>query len=280
MQIQRSKIMRMFFLGGIFTILALFSFDPVFASKTESFEIAAVGKNKEEAIANAVIDMLDEALESAVGDEVGDDVGDLFFDKYGRDPEKLKKRYFTSDFVVSECEQTVGGMRCLIEAEIKMAKVDRDVEKIIKALQQGTTKDLTFVAQTGIPDTPRNTKLLTQIRKAFLTYGHQFEYVDQYGELSGFAMNIQKAEFVGFKYNKFTKRQEGGLDVTFELLHIDPEKDGEKLIASDLVTVSTYVPGTNPPILERKLETLLIKEAANSFVKQVNSNIANFMRNS
>jgi len=276
MQIHFSKIKRMCFWGGFFTILVLFSFDPVFASKTESFEIAAVGNNEKEAIANGVLDMLEEALEAVAGDEVGDDLGDMFFNKYGRDPEKLKKRYFTSDFVVVECEKTVGGKRCLIEAEIKMAKVDRDVKKILEKKSRSSNRDLTFVAQTGIPVTPRNTKLLTQIRKAFITYGHKFEYVDQYSDLSGFAMNIQKVDFIGFTYNKYTKRQEGGLDVTFELLHIDPEKTGEKLIASDLVTVSTYVPGTNPAILERELETLLIKEAANSFVKQVNSNIVSF----
>ncbi len=276
MYIYLSKIKRVFVWGWLCTVLCVFSGGSIFASNTEFFEISAVGKSQEEAIANAVFDMLDEALEAVVGDEVGDDVGESFFEKYGRDSERLKKRYFTSDFVVVECEDTIGGKRCLVEAEIKMAKVDRDVKKIIKRKQQGSTKDLTFVAETGIPDTPRNKKLLVQIRKAFIKYGHKFEYVDQYSELSGFAMNIQKVEFVGFKYNKYTKRQEGGLDVTFELLHIDPEKDGERLIASDLVTTSTYVPGTNPAVLERELETLLIKEAANSFVRQVNSNIASF----
>lgn len=270
------KIKLLGFVGVIFTAILLFSFNPGFAQDIESVEVTAVGKNENEAVENAVMDMLEEALETAIGDEVADDVGELFFNKYGRDAEKLKKKYFTSDFVVRECEETIGGMRCLIEAEIKMAKVDRAVEKILKEKKKGSTKDLTFIAQTGIPDTPRNKKLLTQIRKAFLKYGHKFEYVDQYGELSGFAMNIQKVEFVGFNYNKHTKRQEGGIDVTFELIHIDPEKAGEELIASDLVTVATYVPGTNPAILERKLETLLIKEAANSFVKQVNSKIATF----
>ena len=276
MHFHLSRIKPLFLLGGIVTALSLVSFNPVFASKTESVEIAAVGNNEQEAIANAVLDMLEEALEAVVGDEVGGDVGELFFSKYGRDAEMLKKRYFTSDFVVVECEKTIGGKRCLIEAEVKMAKLDRDVRKILDRMQQSSTKDLTFIAQTSIPDTPRNQKLLVQIRKAFLTYGHKFEYIDQYGELSGFGMSIQKVEFMGFRYNKHTKRQEGGIDVTFELVHIDPQKAGEKLIASDVVTVSTYVPGANPAILERELETLLIKEAADRFVKQVNSEIANF----
>ncbi|WP_321494704.1 hypothetical protein [uncultured Desulfobacter sp.] len=271
-----SKIKPVFVWGWLFTVVFILSGVSVFASDTESFEVAAVGKSQEEAVANAVLDMLEEALEAVVGDEVGDDVGELFFEAYGRNSEELKKRYFTSDFVVVECEDTVGGKRCLIEAEIKMAKVDRDVRKIFDEKKKGSKKDLTFVAQTGIPDTPRNKKLLIQIRKTFMKYGNKFEYVDQYSELSGFAMNIQKVDFVGFRYNKSTKRQEGGLDVTFELLHIDPEKAGERLIASDVVTVSTYVPGTNPDILERELETLLIEEAANSFVRQVNSNIARF----
>ena len=162
------------------------------------------------------------------------------------------------------------------------SKVNPDLQKTLKKKRSASGKNLTFIAQTGVPDSARNRKLLTMIRKAFLASGHRFKYVDEFSELHGFAMRITDINFMGFniknfRFNKTTKKLEGGVDVTFELLYLDPNKADEDLITSDVVTTSTHVTGTNPEIMQKELETLLTREAAQRFANQVNVSIVTYL---
>lgn len=264
--------------------LAAVAFLPLFAapafaqqSKTESVETTSAGDTEDEAIANGVKDILDRALESIAGDEAAGNIGERFYAAYGDDTEKLRKRYFTSDFR-PDCKPSGRQVRCLIEAEVKFAALDNDVKKIMQNLTSKTTKDMVFAVQDNYPKSPRNNKLMTAIGKEFETSGHRFERKDDLN-FHGVAMKITDIRFVGFKYDPNTKREDGALDVNFEIWYVHPSNNSFKAerIASDVATESTYVAGSNPEALEAQLETRLITAAARSFVQRVNSQIVDFM---
>jgi len=249
-------------------------------SKNEVVEATATGATEDEAIANGVKDILDRALESVAGDEAAGDLGEKFFAEYGNDAEKLRKRYFTSDFR-TECKPTGKQVRCLVEAEVRFAALDNDVKKLMRGYAGKAGGDMLFAVYTAYPKTPRNNKLVTAIGKEFETSGHRFEMKDDMN-FHGFSMKITDIRFVGFRYDPNMKREDGALDVNFELWYVHPEKNNtfkSDRIASDVATVSSYAAGTNPEALEVELETKLITSAARSFVQKVNSQIVGFMQN-
>jgi hypothetical protein len=263
---------------AVLTVLPLMS-APSWAqqSKTESVETTSAGVSEDDAIANGIKDILDRALEGIAGDEAAGNIGDRFYAAYGNDPEKLRKRYFTSDFR-TDCKPSGKQIRCLIEAEIKFAALDNDVKKIMQNLTATTTKDMVFAVQDNYPKSPQNDKLVTAIGREFETAGHRFEKKNDMN-FHGVAMKITGIRFVGFKYDPYTKREDGALDVNFELWYVHPSNNSFKAerIASDVATESTYVAGTNPEALAVELETHLITAAARSFVQRVNSQIVDFM---
>ena len=130
----------------------------------------------------------------------------------------------------------------------------------------------------NVPKNPRNNKLVTAIGREFETSGQRFEIKDDMN-FHGVSMKITDIRFVGFRYDQNTKREDGALDVNFELWYVHPEKNYKfkaERIASDVATVSTYVAGTNPDALAVELETKLITAAARSFVQKVNSQFVGF----
>ena len=246
-------------------------------SKTEAVETTSMGASEEEAITSGIKDILDRALESIAGDEAAGNIGERFYATYGDDFEKLRKRYFTSDFR-TDCKPSGKQIRCLIEGEVKFSALDIDVKKIMQGLTANTHKDMVFAVQDNYPKSPRNNKLVTAIGKEFETSGHRFEKKDDMN-FHGVAMKITDIRFVGFRYDPNTKREDGALDVNFEVWYVHPLKNSFKAerIAADVATVSTYVAGSNPDALEVELETKLITAAARSFVQRVNSQIVDFM---
>ncbi len=253
------------------------------STKNEVVEATAAGATEEEAIANGVKDILDRALESIAGDEAAGDLGERFFSAHGNDTEKLRKRYFTSDFR-ADCKPSGKQVRCIIEAEIRFAALDNDVKKLMQSYAANagaeTGKDMIFAANLNVPKNPRNNKLVTAIGREFETSGHKFELKDDM-KFHGFSMKITDIRFVGLKFDPNTKREDGALDVNFELWYVHPEKNytfKAERIASDVATVSTYVAGTNPDALEVELETKLTTAASRSFVQKVNSQIVTFMQ--
>jgi hypothetical protein len=248
-------------------------------SKNENVEVTAAGETEDEAIANGVKDILDRALESIAGDESAGDLGERFYAAHGNDPEKLRKRYFTSDFR-TDCKPSGKRVRCIIEGEIKFAALDNDVKKLMHSYSSSANKNMVFAANLSVPKNPRNNKLVTAIGREFETSGHRFEIKDDMN-FHGVSMKITDIRFVGFRYDPNTKREDGALDVNFELWYVHPEKNYKfkaERIASDVATVSTYVAGTNPDALAVELETKLITAASRSFVQKVNSQIVGFMQ--
>ena len=246
-------------------------------SKNESVEATAAGATEDEAIANGVKDILDRALESIAGDEAAGDLGERFYAAHSNDPDKLRKRYFTSNFK-ADCKPSGKNVRCIIEGEVKFAALDNDVKKLMHSYASSANKDMVFAANLNVPKNPRNNKLVTAIGREFETSGHRFEIKDDMN-FHGVSMKITDIRFVGFRYDQNTKREDGALDVNFELWYVHPEKNYKfkaERIASDVATVSTYVAGTNPDALAVELETKLITAAARSFVQKVNSQFVGF----
>ena len=264
-------------LGGIYLPFAV----PAYAqtTKTESVETTSSGDTEDEAIANGIKDILDRALESIAGDESAGDFGDRFYAAYGNDTKQLMKRYFTSDFR-SDCKPSGKVIRCILEGEVKFSALDNDVRKIMRGYASHADKDMVFAANISVPKSPRNDKLVTAIGKEFENSGHHFEMKDDMN-FHGVSMKITGIRFVGFRYDPNTKREDGALDVNFELWYVHPEKNYKfkaERIASDVATFSTYVAGSNPDALEVELETKLITAVSRSFVQKVNSQIVSFMK--
>ena len=266
---------------GLLGALCLYFAVPAHAqnTKTENVETTSSGHTEEEAVTNGIKDILDRALESIAGDESAGDLGDRFYAEYGNDTEQLLKRYFTSDFR-SDCKPSGKAVRCILEGEVKFAALDNDVKKIMRGYASHSDKDMVFAANISVPKSPRNDKLVTAIGKEFENSGHRFEMKDDMN-FHGVSMKITDIRFVGFRYDPNTKREDGALDVNFELWYVHPEKNytfKAERIASDVATFSTYVAGSNPDALEVELETKLITAVSRSFVQKVNSQIVSFMK--
>ena len=126
-----------------------------------------------------------------------------------------------------------------------------------------SSKDMIFAANVNVPSNPRNDKLVTAIGREFETSGHRFEFKSDLN-FHGVSMKITDIQFVGFKYNSYAKREDGAVDVNFELWYVQPSKDGFKAerIAADVATVNSYILGTDPDVMAVTLETRLITAAA------------------
>ncbi|HAU29172.1 MAG TPA: hypothetical protein DCW68_03565 [Rhodospirillaceae bacterium] len=248
-------------------------------SKTEMVETVATGKTEEQALDNAFRDLLVQAIETAAGDQAAGDIGDSFMAKYARDPETIRDRYFTSDFDMNCKEKKVIGFRCVVSAEIKFAAIDADVRKLMGMIKEDTGLHEIFSLQVRSPGDTRHEKLIATMRRDFETYGHSLTVLDPRANMPrGFVITVNAVDFVGFKYNKFTKKQEGGLDIAFELLFLETDIATEKTLASEVVSVSSSIPGTNPDILERELETRLITEASQRFLQKVNTSLVSYAK--
>jgi len=268
------------FFWGLIVGLSVQSLDAMSqTSKTEYVEFTSSGATEDEAIANGVKDMLNRVLESVIGDEAAGDLGERFYAAYGNDPVRLRERYFTSDFR-PDCGPSGKFVRCLIEGEVKFSAIDHDVKKLMRGLTSQASLNLMFNDNESVPKNPRNDKLVTAIGRELETAGHRFERKED-NDFYGVSMKITGIRFVGFRYDQNTLRQEGALDVNFELWYVYPLENGSKAdrrIASDVATVSSYAAGTNPAALEAELETRLITAAARSFSQKVNSQIVTFMQ--
>ncbi len=250
------------------------------ASKTETVETVATAKTEQQALDKAFRDLLLQAVETAAGDQAAGEIGDSFMAKYANDPETIRDRYFTSDYDMTCKEKKPMGFRCVVTAEIKFSAIDADVRKLMGAIKKDTGLHEIFSLQVRSAGDTRHEKLIATLRRDFETYGHSLTVLDPRANMPrGFVITVNAADFVGFKYNRFTKKQEGGLDIAFELLFLEsPDVASEKTIASEVVSVSSSLPGTNPDILERELETRLITEASQRFLQKVNTSLVAYAK--